>query len=477
MKKLYKTILIAAVVAVSSVNRVSGLEIKTETPGSLGNLVATSADVKELTVSGPLNAVDLFFIGEKMPSLTVLDLGGASITAYDGDMLRGRATYPANTIPSNVFSGMPLTSIVFPATGRIVIDDAAFMGTNIVTLSLPDNVDSVGIGAFAASPVLTTVTYPSANVGRAAFANCPNLTTVEVGGATKIAAEAFRRCGKLTTVTGTEQIVEIGAGAFEGCASLRSFDFGAPLRRIGASAFAASGLESVESLASATGASSIGDQAFANIPTLKAVALPEGTTRIGDGAFFDDAAVGTFTMPSGVVEVGKHAMKGMSGVTNEIVLPETLEALDDYAMAGMTGVTEVDVTALAAVPETGVEVWRGVSQELVTLKVSKDNESAFRNATQWQDFTFMTMTGNIDHVDDSTAVSLRGRFVGTDLEIVCTGSEMATLRLYNVAGVLLCAAEPLSATVTVATAPFADTTYIAVATLSDGRIATLKTAR
>jgi len=475
MKELYKKILIA--VAVTTANVASGLDVVVEAPGTLGANVADPVNVKELKVKGSVNAADLFFISGNMPLLNVLDLSGTAIVAYDGDMLKGRVTYPANTIPSNVFSGMPLTSIKLPATGHIVVDDAAFMGTNIATLSLPAAVDSVGVGAFAASPLLTTVTYPAGRVGRAAFADCPNLTTVEVGGTTKIAPESFRRCGRLATVNGAEQLVEIGDGAFEGCTSLSQFAFGVPLRKIGARAFAASGLKDIENLAEAAGVTVIGNQAFANIPSLTAVTLPAGTTRIGDGAFFDDAAVGVFALPAGVAEVGKHAMKGMSGVTNEIVLPETLELVDDYAMAGMTGLTELDATALTAVPETGIEVWRGVHKPTVTLKVSEDDGDAFRNASQWQDFSFMTITGKIDPVTETTAPGLRGRFVGTDLEITCTGSEIGTVRLYNAAGALLTAVEPHRATVTIDTAPFSVTTFIVTATFTDDRVATLKIAR
>lgn len=485
----------------TSAVRALGLDVTVETPGTLNTLVSDPASVTTLNVKGSVDAADLYFIGKNMTKLTVLDLGGATITAYDGDMLNGRATYPANLIPHNAFSGMPLTSVTFPTAGRLTIDDGAFMGTDLAGLRLPENVDSVGVGAFASSPKLTTMTYPAAaRVGQAAFSDCPELTTVEVGYATTIADDAFRRCTKLTTVNGAESLVEIGDGAFEGCSSLHSIAFGPSLRSIGARAFAASGLEDIEDLADCGALKTIGEQAFANIPTLTAVALPSGLTKIDAGTFFDDSAVTSLTLPADVIALGSHALKGMSSVGGEVILPENLSEIGDYGMTGMsgvqtlvlpatlisvgsyamedmTGLKRIDASALTAAPAVGTDVWQGVDQSNVALTVYDIYEDDFRNADQWKEFTFDILSAADDITADVVAPAVRGRFVGSDLEIESTGAEMTAVRLYNAAGVLLTAVEPHATTATIDTSAYPAGVFIVTAALYNGQTATLKTAR
>ena len=62
----------------------------------------------------------------------------------------------------------------------IVIDDYAFEGASLTTLSIPDSVHSIGIGA-------------------------------------------FKDCGSLRTVCIPASVTSIGAGAFDGCGSLKVY--------------------------------------------------------------------------------------------------------------------------------------------------------------------------------------------------------------------------------------------------------------
>lgn len=501
MKALYKTVILGAAMLTLTATGAHGLDITVTTPGSLHTLVNAPESVTILNIKGDIDAADLYYIGKNMPRLGNLDLSGAKIAQYSGEMLNGRATYPANLIPHNVFSGIPLTSFTLPVGEKLTIDDAAFMGTALTDVRLPENVDSVGVGAFSSIPKLTSVTYPAAaRVGQAAFSDCPALTTVEVGYATKIADDAFRRCTNLTVVNGSENLVEIGNGAFEGCLSLHSFAFGPALRNIGARAFASSGLQSIEDLAECGSLKSIGEQAFANIPTLASIALPSGLTKIEAGTFFDDSAVKNLTLPAGIITVGNHALKGLSNVDGEVILPEKLEEIGDYGMTGMKGVTtlvlpatlikignyamedmtglqRIDASALTSAPEVGTNVWQDVDQPNVTLTVLDLYEVNFRNADQWKDFTFDILAATDEITAEIDKPSVRGRFTGADLEIESIGAEMTVVRLYNAAGTLLTAIEPHTTTATIDTSAYPAGVFIVSVTLENGQTATLKNGR
>lgn len=78
----------------------AGAETVTVTKsGSLSEAV-TDITATELTVSGPVDAADLFWAADNMKSLKTLNLADATIEAYDGEMLKGRVTYPAGPSPS-----------------------------------------------------------------------------------------------------------------------------------------------------------------------------------------------------------------------------------------------------------------------------------------------------------------------------------------------------------------------------------------
>lgn len=65
--------------------------------------------------------------------------------------------------------------------------------------------------------------------------------TVKIGGkarkVTKISANAFKGCSKLTTVTIGKNVTSIGAGAFSGCRNLTKVTIGAGVKTIGKNAF------------------------------------------------------------------------------------------------------------------------------------------------------------------------------------------------------------------------------------------------
>ena len=98
---------------------------------------------------------------------------------------------------------------------------------------------------------------------------------------TSIAADAFKACGSLTTVSIGNNVTSIGANAFSG-SSLTSVTFGSKVATIGPNAFAGTGLTTVVLPASVT---SIGDYAFSGCNYLTTLTLGDHVATIGISAF------------------------------------------------------------------------------------------------------------------------------------------------------------------------------------------------
>ena len=473
------------------------LDIQVEESGTLSELLKDATDVTNLKVSGNINAADLFYLSE-IKGISTLDLSDAVIGEYNNLRLRGKSQYDANTIPSGCFAGSQLTSVSFPVTPGLIIGEAAFTASNLQTLEIPASVDSIGTGAFAACDGLTTVTLPVCRMGKSVFADCTGLETVNVGNATVIAPSTFKGCTALVNVAGAEKIVKIGAQAFEGDKSLTVFNFGRKLTEIGESAFASTGLLEAN-LYDATNLKTLPSEVFADA-ALTSIALPDGLTDVGNAAFFGNGQLQSVILPSETITLGEHAFKGtdlselelpekleeigayaLLGQTGikDLTLPSTLIFIGDHAMEGMTGLQSINVEKLGtAVPELGESVWEGVNQQNVKLVVDEYFADYFQNADQWKDFSFDITSGTDDIISDNTAdTGIKGRFVGTELQVVSTNSEIDVLRLYDLSGRLLISVEPHDTVVNIDTADFNGNVFLINVSLENRKSAALKLGR
>ena len=130
-------------------------------------------------------------------------------------------------------------------TGVTSIVKDAFYGSNIVSITIPDSVTSIGGRAFYNCSSLTSITIPDSvtSIGGHAFSNCDSLpvennlryadtyldgavdrslSTYTIKKGTKWIGEgAFIRCSSLTSITIPDSVTSIGDDAFKNCSKLR----------------------------------------------------------------------------------------------------------------------------------------------------------------------------------------------------------------------------------------------------------------
>jgi hypothetical protein len=146
----------------------------------------------------------------------------------------------------------------------------AFASTNITEIQLPSTLVSIGmdtyqgVGAFSSCKSLTSVTIPDnvTSIGELAFGSCSALTNITIpNSVTSIGNQAFYYCSGLTSVAIGNSVTSIGNSAFLHCDGLTSVTIG-------------------------NGVTSIGQRAFANCTSLTSVNMPSGVTSIGQSAFY-----------------------------------------------------------------------------------------------------------------------------------------------------------------------------------------------
>ena len=105
---------------------------------------------------------------------------------------------------------------------------------------IPNDVTSIGSGAFSSCSGLTSLTIPSSvtSIGEQAFSNCSGLTSITIpNSVTSIGQYAFRNCSGLTSVTIPNSVTSIGYGAYYNCSGLTSVTIPNSVTSIGDDAF------------------------------------------------------------------------------------------------------------------------------------------------------------------------------------------------------------------------------------------------
>lgn len=424
MRKLLFMLLTAALTTLSS-----QALIVNNTAGHLAEAVDDDVNVTTLVISGTVDARDFLFITDSMNELTTLDLSQATVVPFDmGMALYGTATaYYGNEIPRTAFFGKKLTTVSLP-NNLETIGFAAFAGCyQLRSITLPATLTYIDDYAFSGT-ALTSIQIPQTvvSMGKGVFSRCENMTSAVIN-SKFIGDFAFLGDYRLSSVSVGSNVEYILKGAFNGCTALKNitFDPACNLTRIDEEAFINSGLENIN--IATMGIGTIGDWALAQT-RLSSVNLPNGMTELGEGALSHNPLLSSVNMPgmahdntprhnapshgrtinhindftfagdgllnagnmlkNGVSHIGNFAFYNVSQEMDTMRLPSTVVYLGDRAMAGMIGMQTLKTDAVD-VPELGNEVWAGVDQPSVPLITpNSESNNLYKAADQWMDFFF-----------------------------------------------------------------------------------------
>lgn len=197
--------------------------------------------------------------------------------------------FPITKINSNCMEGtLNVTGVIIPSTVT-EIEDEAFAGTKIQSLTIPAGVTKVGKHVCGEiNDTLEKVTLLGNAEYKDAFSNCEALKTVVIGsGVRTVSVYAFGSCDSLSSVTLCEGLTTIEERAFYGCKLLIHITFPSTLKEIGPSAFSRC--------------------------RLQRVVVPEGVTKIGLFAFEEvdssgDSTLKAIYLPSTLQEISNRAV-------------------------------------------------------------------------------------------------------------------------------------------------------------------------
>ncbi|MCI6771118.1 MAG: fibronectin type III domain-containing protein [Oscillospiraceae bacterium] len=211
---------------------------------------------------------------------------------------------------------MPKNTAFTVADGTKGIAGTAFFNMkNLVSVSLPDSVISIGERAFDGCAGLKSVRFGKnlAIIGKAAFSYCSSLQSVEIPEkVTQLNREVFQNCSSLMSVSLPKGLVSIGPFAFSGCKRLTGVTIPKGVTEIGDNAF--NGCTGIDYIKLPDKMTSIGAGAFSRCNQLRYIHIPDGVTNVGNAAFAGCTKLTDMVIPDSVVSFGAEAFRGCTNL-------------------------------------------------------------------------------------------------------------------------------------------------------------------
>ena len=357
--------------------------------------------ILELTLSLLLIAVKAFPYDFKVDGLCYNILSDNTVeltwealnTPYTGEIV----------VPSSVnYSGKKydVVAIGKSAMANVYSDNGWGSNGQLLSVSLPSTIVTIGARAFSSCYALVTIDIPNSvtSIGNSAFDSCTRLTSITIpNSVTSIGNSAFHHCGGLTSIyvssgntkydsrnncnaiietssnmliTGCRNtiipnsVTNIGNSAFDGCPLLTSITIPNSVTSIGNYAFRE--CHDLTSITIPNSVTSIGEEAFRDCRRLTSITIPNSVTSIGESAFSDCEYLTYVTIPNSVTSIGGNAFygtpwfddrpdglvyagkvayeyKGTMPSNTSVVLEEGTLGIGGGAFYGCTGLTSVTI--------------------------------------------------------------------------------------------------------------------------------------
>lgn len=408
------------------------------TPGGLKKAITAAnkdyTQVRNLKITGQINAKDFYFIRDSMLRLSALNLKEVRIKGWGkneeneenmDDQIPNSAFYFIQTMGGS----NSLNRIVLPDTLKS-IGSNAFYGCKYLSGSLiiPEGVTEIKRGAFNGCIGLNGIlSLPSTlkKLGNRGEDDMGDEGTDYYGG-------VFQNCRNLTGNLILPDNLELIRGyCFSGCSGLYGeLRLPAKLKRMGNCAFSScsgftgslsipQGITALPSeafhncgfngtLTLHNGITNIANDAFANCHFKGELHLPKSLKVISENAFCNNDFSGTLTLPSTLTHIGSNAfaynwrLMGILDIPQEvesigenafsnckmlegIIFPESMETIRQGAFNECYGINSIICKGtMPAHIESGA--FDGVAKDNFTLEVPESAISQYQAAPGWCDF-------------------------------------------------------------------------------------------
>lgn len=304
------------------------------------------------------------------------------------------------SLGTGCFQGCSKVELEFPEDSRYAVID------NIVYECNGTGADKQPVSLLMLQPNFkgADITLPATvtNIANRAFEGNTNLRTINLGNVQTVGNYTFMNCKNLTTVMGSENIVNLGSSAFSGCTSLNSFTIGTGCTADAASiAKALEGCTGLQSFVVEEGNPNCraedgvlfnkeGTTLVSYMCDNKAeYSVPAGVTTIADGAFNNVGSTLTdLTIGNDVTTVGEGKdlfLRNGASSLEHLTLGSKVESIGNMAFYNCANIRTVacDAVTPPAIPSQWVFSYDACNN--AELIVPEEATDAYMNANGWKE--------------------------------------------------------------------------------------------
>lgn len=320
-----------------------------------------------------------------------------------------------------VFAYAGLTAVEFEANSNLgSIGNSAFANTDIVEVTLPEGIATIGDQVFFNCTNLEKVTFSEGlvSIGNSTFAKCTALTEVHFPASLKtMGINTFYYydydpvpCSNLTTVTfaSGSQLTAIPSGTFA-CTGLTSFEIPANVKEIGdrdvtlkedeyPGAFAGCSALEMISFELGTQCAKIGAYAFNECSALKFVTLPTSVSTLGEAAFRNCTSIESITIPETCTNFAIYNFYGCTSLKS-VQFNSNTTALAPYMFAYCSALTNIEIPD--SVTSIGNSCFAGTALTEITVPASVTDMSGYSIFASCHSLESVTILGNVTEIGNT----------------------------------------------------------------------------
>ena len=315
------------------------------------------------------------------------------------------------------YIGIDTSIIISKSVTRI--EKEAFISCKFTSISIPETVKSIRMGAFAFCRNLTSVSLPNGidTISPYLFYDCSGLTSVSIpNSVTTICENAFSLCSNLDSIVVPSSVKEIAPYTFNGCENLVFIDIPNSVTFIGNAAFY--GCISMSTIIIPNSVTSIGNSAFGLVKNIvyqgsakgspwealcvkgfvedefvyydstKAVlagyvgkdsnvVIDNSVTSIAEAAFLGNDRLTSISIPYGVTSIGNRAFFNCDCLTM-INVPNSVTSIGEEAFSYCDSLTSVIIPdGVTTIGDYAFSVCRNLSSFTISSTVVSIGKSVF----------------------------------------------------------------------------------------------------
>lgn len=388
--------------------------------------------IKNLKITGEINAKDFYFMRDSMEYLAALNLKEVIIKGGTQKLTGGYVgDYPYNDyeMPYEALRGMKTLNLIVLPDKLTKIGIAAFADDQNLTGSLiiPEGVTEIEVGAFVNCHAMNgSISFPSTlkYIGRkedrwwygGTFARCGfNSKLILPSNLECLKGNAFEECeGLYGELRLPEKLSELGENAFRGCKNFSgNLIIPQNLQKVPNNAFEyCGGMNGTLTLHD--GVTAIGEYAFRGTHFRGEIKLPKNLVVLQNYAFAGCDFSGELKLPSSLKSIGRKVFgdtdgdgscwrlmgivefpEGMQSIGEQafyncrsiegLVFPESIETIQNSAFEGCYGINSI--VCKSDMPANVLNnAFDGVAKDNFTLEVPESAIQQYQAASGWKDF-------------------------------------------------------------------------------------------